>query len=312
MTSLSLGQRNTCGIVAAVICLIAAQALQAQPIFETRESIEWQAADSPVIVRASIADVKREQAEDRDYWDTVTLKVHETFKGKHRESITFLLENSNAGSADDTIMPAKGTDRQFLFFLVDSVTLAKTDKKYAKHSLALRNTRVSRYWSMIDLSGESPAWAVTLKLEVLSDPQEILRATKRAISQSAMANKLKPWNVAVPVNSPLYGQMVASVDVPIDFRLEQQARLWTSSPDKRVRRSAAASLSHFKSPANAAILRRLLVDPGYYEEEVFTGRRKIGVLREYDVRHEACLILKQWGEDFAEPVLKERILDRGK
>jgi hypothetical protein len=82
--------------------------------------------------------------------------------------------------------------------------------------------------------------------------------------------------------------------VPVDSRLEAQARKWDRSADKDIRVLGASALVDFRSNEHADLLEGLLHDPGNWEHHLVSrgaGRRE----RVFEVRAPAYAVLDAWG-----------------
>ncbi len=80
-------------MLASLVMAATAGQSSAQPVFHRVETLEWLAADCPIIVRGTVADFARDVDEHGDTWDTVVVKVRETIKGAHQRSHTFVIGN---------------------------------------------------------------------------------------------------------------------------------------------------------------------------------------------------------------------------
>jgi HEAT repeat protein len=105
------------------------------------------------------------------------------------------------------------------------------------------------------------------------------------------------------VRWPPMGTVIDRV-VPVDDRLERQARQWTRSEDWLLRKEGAKALGYFRSDENVAILKRLLDDPSYSTEVKEEGGQVIEIARDYFVRAAAYASLQKVGIHVAKPVLR--------
>jgi hypothetical protein len=91
--------------------------------------------------------------------------------------------------------------------------------------------------------------------------------------------------------------------VPVDSRLEAQARKWLGSADKDLRVLGASALVYFRSDENAGMLKGLLNDPATSEHQIIARgaeRRE----RVFEVRAEAWSVLDAWGYHVSQPVTR--------
>ena len=155
--------------------------------------------------------------------------------------------------------------------------------------------------SFFELTPGAEHEAYDLSLKALDRPEAILRATREVIAAPPEPGRpCETW-------MDLPGPGLIRLSVPVNSPLEARAREWTRSPDKDYRKVGAATLGHFHSDANVAILKRLLDDPGV---TIFTSQNTRGVERTehvHEVREEAYSILKAWGYEVPGPVRKELV-----
>lgn len=210
----------------AVIASAMCSSVRGQPTFTAVESLEWMSADSNVVVRATITQSTRRPAEADYVWETVTVKVLETLKGTHRPTLKVVVKSHVLDQA-----PAqwKQQQRELMLFLVDSKRLGGKQPEYARHELALRP---HVYWksSCVELNEKAKSKLFTLDLSSPTDPQQVLRQTRAAVA-AARQDKPLPAHVVRwvgPPGSSWHGGYV-DVTVPVDRRLQQQARRWVKA-----------------------------------------------------------------------------------
>lgn len=327
----------SCSICSFVVTMVLCSVVWGQPQFSDVDSLEWMAADSKVIVRGAIVDCKREARKGNYVWEAVTVESLETLKGTHEPKIMFVVRTS---VLDDDLARWTETRQQLLFFFVDSRRLAEADRKYAHHKLGLSRRG---YWkrSCVELAKEAKSNLLTLDLQIPSDPKTILRRTRDAIAASARAKPSGTHDLRWP--GPLVGQSTwagcfVDLTVPVDNRLEAQARRWVktskAAPNGEppyykmhpssdghwvafdengwktawLREEGAKALVHFKSEANAAILKTLLDDPACHYRTIEEGEWVAIRQRVYYVRKAAYTALEKWGVEVAKPVLCEQLV----
>jgi len=289
-------------IMTTVPCTVA----QGQPVFEDKASLEWLAADSDVVVRATIVDVARESSEAHEVWDTVALKVHETLKGTHRPTVTLGVRQWRS---DEDLAEWKKQRREFLLFLVDSGRYEREEPRYAKFKWAAQfvSHGVPAFVHFDEKAKSNP---LTLDLKVPTERQDIIERTRAAVAAVADAE---------PAGKHVfrwYGGIV-SWTFPVDRCLETAARRWIESPDEFMPHGArvegclkaegAAALRHFKSEKNATILKTLLDDPAVTHTLV-EKQWEAAEFREFYVRQAAYETLQKWGIPVEKPVLREQVL----
>lgn len=296
----------------------------------TQASIEWLAADSDVVVRASIVDPSRKPARDQEPlgWRTVTVDVHETLKGRPRKRLDFAVRSH---ADPNTFERLKESGQEFLWFLMrgDRHPEAMGEKEMAKvYVLGGMNALVRLGPPIHEQRLPPPLFTVDLRL--LKAPEEVLRAARAAVAEEGKDARASSHGVTLP-----RGIMQATgrsgdanlLVVPVDHRLEVAARRWIESPEdvpKRLgvvmagddrnlryyadllRLEGVRALRRFKSDQNSAILKRLLDDGAFWHHTIEKGERAGVTEKVYYVRKEAFETLQGWGVKVREPVLKER------
>ena len=196
-----------------------------------------------------------------------TFHVIKTIKGEPRQSIR--PESSEAALRDVT-----AGDHVLLFLDGDGTLL-----------------RSPRQTGLIRLTGPQRAVVFDVHWHALTDEEEIVRVATEAASWPRPA---KTISIAEPFTMAL--KMASYVRFPVNARLEQAAREWpplTHAPQ------IAQALREFRSPENAAILRRLLDDRT--ECTVEGSGRLLRV--SYVVPDLAWHALEAWGEHPPRPVM---------
>lgn len=269
----------------------------AQPLGISVETIEWMAADSPVIVRGVIVDLVHTDEPDREQRDRdeLTIKVQETLKGTHQLYHTVVI---HSGYPFDTNQLAHWmkTNQELLLFLVDSKPFPEPIRQ---HPHTLRQA-----WSQgllvlkanAKTLADGALYAYTLDLRELAEPKEILQVTRAAIT-AAEGQRLTSTTIQTSG-----GPGWITRTVPVDERLEKQALQWTQVKSWEHRKVAAQVLELFYSEANVAVLRQLLTDPGFYD---VTGLQETPDHRYYPVREAAAETLKALAVEFPPPVIRE-------
>jgi hypothetical protein len=89
--------------------------------------------------------------------------------------------------------------------------------------------------------------------------------------------------------------------VPVDAQLERLALGWVAAKDLSTREDGVAALGHFRTPANIAVVEKLLTDPDF---AVVTESGKPPV-RRFLVRARAHQVLEAWDVVHKAPVIDE-------
>jgi hypothetical protein len=292
--------RLTASLLTAILIVVPARA---QPVLESVDSIEWMAVDSSVVVRGTIVAHKSEEEPQGLVWHTVTFRVDETLKGRHRPTIQFVVATN---TIEKQLPTWKQTGRPVLAFLEESrYVVSRTRlRRFARFPLSPR-----KGWSkgsFVELDPDVRPGAYTLDLKPITRTDEILRATREAVAAPPAPAKLCSYWFDLP-----HAVGWTRLSVPIDARLEAKALQWIRSDDKDVRREGASALVLFPSDANAAILMGLLDDPASWDFVIHEGAREREE-RVYSVREEATSVLKAWGYEVPRRVLREPIPADGK
>jgi hypothetical protein len=255
------------------------------------------ALDSSLIVRGIITDLETERRPDGDAWRIVTFRADETLKGTHQPALRFIVWTNGREQELDRW---KEQGRPLLVFLEESrcAVAHYRQPEYARFLFAPRSGERPHSFVELDLNGGQGAY--TADLQVLTRPNEIVRATKAAIAAPPGPGRpCSAW-----LRFPGKGDLLR-VTVPVDARLETRAHAWARSADKELRREGASALMFFRSDANVAVLQRLLDDPGAWSVAVQEGGRIVRHERWYAVREEAYRILRAWGNDVPRTIFRE-------
>ena len=207
-----------------------ASRVDAQPIVDDVDSIELMAADSTLVVRGTILAMRTEEKPPGYVWHTLAFGVDETLKGQHRPRREFVVLTN---TVEKDLERWREQDRPLLVFLDESrCTVARWGRReYLRFPFAPRTGYPKGSFLELDPGARSRAY--TMDLQPTTDPETILRATKTAIAAPGQAARLCVHQ-ATPPNVGL-----VRVSVPMDGRLEEQARKWLASDDKDLRREGA-------------------------------------------------------------------------
>lgn len=153
---------------------------------------------------------------------------------------------------------------------------------------------------------------LTANMQLLRDPQQVLRATENAINRHRGIQRIStvmrtlPDDIAAAFGHPNQKDRTNELadlveDVPVDADLERWAQSAVVSKRDTERQDAARALGYFPSDANAALLKRLLDDPAvmrpYYRSDLY-----------YFVRDTARDSLKRMGRKAPQPVSREETI----
>ena len=290
-----------CFFIPPIVALLTSVAV-AQPLFTTVETLEWMAADSPVIVRGVVLNFERKVDETGNnlFRDTVVIKVRETLKGQHKPFRTLRIDNWSLGT---DLHRWKKSQHELLVFLTDRFK----GKKLNHNQLAPRNFCYERS-AMIELTVKEKLPSLenksrlrkwyTLDLKDLRARKEILKRTRVAIADARKIKCLRAHKVHWPKSSA--GNIIRIV--PAGSQLEREARRWVQSDKPRLREEGAKALGLFPSKKNVTVLKKLLEDPAYKYQFKQVGNRYIKTGREFFVRRAAFASLKKHGIKVPEPV----------
>src|SRR5262245_20001237 len=276
-----------------------ASGVAAQPIGITVDTLDWMAADSQVVVRAVVVDSVHEEDDTQRHWDTVVIKVRETLKGPHKPFHTFVIRNWYSSDPKE-LARWKKAEQEVLIFLVKSWRFGEKASLY--ELTPCRNS----LQGVIELAPDAKTAtggeriAYTLDMKNLTDPKAILKYTRSAIIAAEKIRDLRA-HAFQSVESPGWVTRV----VPVDERLERQARQWVTSDDPKWREQGAKALRYFKSDESVAALKKLLADPGYTTTDTGPDGQSTERHRLYYVRQAAFVSLKELGIEVPEPVLRE-------
>ncbi len=299
-------------------------------------SLEWLVGDSDVVVRGTIADVWRRETSGKDKL-TVTVDVRETLKGQATKRLKFVVY---IFPVDKTFDELRDTSQEAMFFLVRAERhdwKAEILGKGVHVATELEPHEVSPWdWrqSIVRLGPPAAERRLTLPiftvdLTLLTKPDEVLRAARAVAVEGGKAERVRLHEV------PLFYDVMRVTGksgdanvlyVPINGRLEAAARAWIKSPGDILRRLGIArpegvnhrwsltdplrlegvrALGYFKSDENIVILKGLLDDDAFTHRKIEEGKQAGNSEKVYYIRKEAFEMLRRWGVQVNEPVLKE-------
>jgi hypothetical protein len=277
-----------------VTLLVWTAAATGQPVLQDVDSLEWMVADSSLIVSGTVIGEQINEEPEGYVWHTVAFRVDETLKGQHRPTLQFIVQTS---TIDKEIGRWRDEHRRLLAFLDDSprVVARWHSRKWARYPFAPRTGYLRG--SFIELGRQDGPACYTLDLRALAGSEPILEATRHAIRGTASTARLCSHWFMVP------GDSLKRLTVPVDSRLEAQARRWVGSADKDLRVLGASALVYFRSDENAELLKGLLNDASTWEHQLVSRGEKRRE-RVYEVRAEAWSVLDAWGYPASHPVTR--------
>jgi hypothetical protein len=266
-----------------------------QPIVEDIDSVEWMAADSSLIVRGTVIAEQIKEEPEGYVWHKVAFRVDETLKGEHRPTLQFIVQTN---TIDKEIGQWRDESRPLLAFLDDSprVVARWRSKNWARFPFAPRTGYCNG--SFLELGRQGAPACYTLDFRALRGTEPILEATRNAIRGLAITARICSHAFMIP------GDSLKRLTVPVDSRLEAQARKWTGSADMYVRVLGASALVYFRSDENAETLKGLLNDPATWEHQNLLARGAERKERVFAVREEAYAVLDAWGYNVSHPATR--------
>ena len=230
------------------------------------DSLEWLAADAPLIVQAKVADFAESRGLQQVVYRDLTLANVKILKGDVKpENIALRLRVLG----DDPLGQSwKTSGDTFIFFLEPGKN--DLDSDMGGHSV-LRG-------SALDL--DHPARVFTAAMKEATDRDEILKIiaaykdTKKDAPPVGTPNIFKPQRgyvrMEIPFDAPIHRQVFAGsacyINVPADETAHATAIKLSRSEQVMDRIHAAEMLLNFPGPETAKILTALLDDPN-------TGRK---------------------------------------
>jgi hypothetical protein len=271
------------------------------------ESIEWVVADSDQVLIGVVTKVEKAPGKKGPY-EAATVKVTRTLKGPPADQVSFLLRNYNGPAAKDWL--TDGTP--LLFCLVRRGRARDSGDLPAGHDWVLRDD--GNEHSAVLLGKPRRRWthtihAFTREFDVLTGPEAIIKQAKEAARPLPAGRKKQSHTLSVPGGTAayqkLYSGSAVSLIVPVDGELERLARRWCRSPAFYTRLRGVSALRYFPNERNIAILKSLLVDPGWYvttKEDPKGGERRVRVYRARQLAYET---LRELGVKVEPPVVDE-------
>jgi hypothetical protein len=222
----------------------------------TEETLEWMAADAPIIFVATVVDVRERSP------SVNTVTVLESIKGDVPAGATLNFELPLGAD------PCHRGDRA-LFFLSENKlsVLFRYKARSGRSAIILRSRQVA-----------------CMDRSVLTKPEEIIDAVRSASKFTVDPTK-KPILLSWPI---AFG--TRTLVVPPDQRVEKLAHIWAASSSLDDRVVALRALRHFKSDYNISLAQRFLSDTRT-RTAGGQGKWQMGF---YPVRAEANNLLDDW------------------
>jgi hypothetical protein len=216
----------------------------AQPVFYKVKTLEWMAADSPLIVRASVLDFTRKPDVGSAVLDTIVVRVRETIKGVDRPYHTFEIHNR---VYRDDVPHWKETGEDLLIFFSDrnengDLPAYPVTPRYVSTGVQAIVPFGPRVKPAVPQLVHPVCY--TMDLRDPTDPGEILARTREAV-RVPRAKPPRDHTVHWPQGAENIDRLV-----PVDGRLEAQAKLWARSENATLRSEAAKALALFPSAEN--------------------------------------------------------------
>ncbi len=266
------------------------------------DSLEWQAADAPLIVQAKVADLAEWHGRGQVIYRDIKLSDVKVLKGDIKpEVIAFrvrVVGDDPAGSAWKT------SGDTYIFFLMSGKN--ETDSEMGEHWV-LRSAR-----SVVDL--DHPNRVFTAAMQEATDRDEILKTIASYKDATAGAtpvgepNIFKPQRgyvrLEIPLGSPIFNQVWAGsssyINVPADKKAHEIALALSRSKNVVDRISAAEMLLNYPSLETTKILTEMLADAA--ESHTYADQKLIGI--GYPVRAAAYQTLLDLKEKTEKPILE--------
>lgn len=196
----------------------------AQPLGKSEDSIEWMAADSTRIVRATIEKIEIVHKSSMFVSRAITLRVKQTLKGEHEDSLRFVNRGFGCPSAEDW----KSRQCELLFFLNDGryhLNRWATGHVMTRFPLVVRNA--------IELSpGKVAVYSRSLKR--IGDPKELVGAVTGFLSKRKRQSRLPSFQFNLPRSYHDHRYTRVQLTVPVDEALQKLANAWLESPELAV------------------------------------------------------------------------------
>lgn len=241
---------------------------QAQPLFETEQSLEVATANSPNIYVAKIREI--ESATTPGVPRTFQFDVRETIKGPHKStremSLSYVAPEQQAAHKQGTL-----------------VLVFDTTQPYTSQ--------------VISLTPEPTPKTLTADFQIIRDPDQLLKSTRQLAAATVGILRQESIRVRLPEAVVQDTDWLSyyrtggglNLRVPVDPQLEQRAKQWLRDyPNSPITGEAAIdALRYFQTEENIKFVRSLLSDTSRDEQEQ-SGQRDL-------VKAAARRTLVYWG-----------------
>ena len=228
----------------AVIALVCSGMVAwAQPLIPHHDSIEWMVHDSSQIGIGTI----EFSSHSTDLYAPLRLNVERVLKGAPQKSTNFIAKFRYTPDHDLVKLLAEHT--WVIVCLKPSASIRDGETPFAKFPLAPRTG--FEHTSISPIDGAKDHALFGMDGQAIVDPNAIVSKFDNVV-------RTEKTNLNLKSKSASLGGMVLMV--PIDERLEAQARAWINSSDIFRRTAGVECLQFFKSSANITLAKKLLDD----------------------------------------------------
>ncbi len=235
-----------------------------QPLGHDAESLEHAVARSHAVLRASVLRVERERDEGGESWTIVTLKVAETLKGGQKDDLRVAIGERGGDAPFDAW--AKARQEGLWFFVQNKKFEAAGDRaklpprrRYALEPISGGGGFVIRLGPPAAEEGRPrrpcPPPVFSMNLDLLEEPEEILRAAKQAAEFASDPDHPRHALIDLPEGVMRWSGESGDFNrllVPIDSRLEAIARELIRSPKELLSKRAEAIAKRMAGRAERA------------------------------------------------------------
>jgi len=250
------------------------------------DTLELMIADSDLVVVPIVAISK-----DDKYDPKARINVTEVIKGPHTTTLII-----PCAAPLEQFDEAAARHQSCLFFLVNA---GSSHNSNSETSFTLRPGASYAFFPLHNgqpkTTQPSPFHLFTMDLRALRTFDETLAAA-RAIASFPTTRPVRSTRINVPLDSEpfnvLFAGSAVSLDMPIDARLEQLGRRWSTSPSSFTRSESIHALSFFPSDQNVQLLKSFLNESPDTGGSYPSGRL---MQLSYPNRDYAHLVLSSWG-----------------
>lgn len=261
-----MASKNCNWLLLALLALLIPARAPAQPHGASFDSLEWQCADATLIVVGRLTAF--EPMDSAGYnGGVLAISPDQILKGpKPAGEVRFVARSS---SSKDTPFPRWLREHsRLLVFLKASKDVEPRNAKAAAPPYTTLSGNYEGH--ILELDKGAGVQILSSALQPLSDPDDILRRVKEAVSHTDREGKVESLRLRMPAgfwlqknHMPVFprgGYGYAYLVVPSDGRLEGIARDWMRSPEPDVRVLGVQALAPYRSEGNARLVKALLND----------------------------------------------------